>query len=94
MVARGTILATRPGMNANAAEKDNTIFNVGDAVSYMVGSDQYAAVVVKVSPSTVQVQRQGEVITFTKRLNGRFIYVGRSHGLLSHGGKARLDPCF
>jgi len=77
-------------MNTN-----NETFAVGDAVSYMVGSDQYAGVVVKITPSTVVVQRQGERVTFTKRLDGRFRHVGwQSSGLLSHGGKTKLDPCF
>jgi hypothetical protein len=70
-------------------------FTTGDRVSYNVGSDIYAATVVRTTPARVVVQSEwGDEITFTKRATGYFVYQGRTSGTLRHGGETRLDPHF
>ena len=70
-------------------------FNVGDAVSYSVGSDRYAGTVTKVSPARVSVRGSyGDEKVFTLRADGEFRRMGRGYGRLVLGGEDYLDPSF
>jgi hypothetical protein len=77
----------------------NNSFQIGDKVSYSVGSDRYAGEVVGVSKSGHEVLVQEKIgcnpVTFTRRGNGQYRRCGwKTTGLLSHGGETKLDPTF
>jgi hypothetical protein len=74
---------------------DDTSFQVGDAVSFNVGSDIYATTVLSVSKTKITCADphgyEDRPVVFTRRAYGHFVYRGRTFGTLQHGGETYRD---
>lgn len=73
-------------------------FEVGDKVSWDVGSDVYTGVVEVAGPMRVVVSRQtyqrASTFVFTRRKDGLFLMRGQTYSTLRHGGEEYRDPDF
>jgi len=74
---------------------DDTIFNVGDAVSFDVGSSRRTTTVLSMNKTRIVCAdphgaAEREVV-FTRRAGGYYVVRGRDHGTLSHGGETWID---